>query len=445
MTLLWWLAAAFAAPLSLDEVLASADARAPVLLAAAAKVDEAEGKQLSTRGAFDPIVSGKVGGYALDYPRTVAGTSVSVRSALGPSFEAGWALGDGEFPAYDGDRATGEQGELWVATSVPLLDGLLLGPEVAALRLAGAAVIVAEAERDDKRVAARQKATEAWWKWVTAGAKLAVEEDLLQLAVQRDAALTREVTEGARPRIELLDNQRVLLDRRAKVADAIRGLEVAAQGLSLWLRDEQGRPRVPSREDLPPLDAAPPAEGDLDALREQALQRPDVRALDALVEAAGIEVGRANNAALPDLSVYGVASRDLADGDSELQAGATVKVAALMRKERGERDRARALLTRLQAERTQAADQAIAELLAARAAVDATWQRVSWAREAERAAAEVRDLEERRFELGGGDLLQLLVRESNLANSRRTTVEATLEHHLAQAALAAAIGALPEG
>lgn len=441
--LVWSLITAAAAPVTLDEVLASADARAPVLAAAAAKVDEAEGKRLATRGAFDPVLGGKLGGYALEYPRTVAEASLAVRTPLGPSLEGGWSLGDGAFPAYDGDRETGAQGELWIAAAAPVLDGLGLGPERAAALVADAGVALAEADRDGARVSTRRKAAEAWWKWVAAGAKLTVEEELLAIALRRDAALAREVAEGARPRVEQLDNERVVLDRRAKVADATQDLEVAAQALSVWLRDADGRPRLPARDELPQLGVLEAGAAEGDASRAQVLTRPDLRAWDALIAAADVEVGRAANAMLPDLGVYGAALRDLADAQTELQAGATLKVPTLMRKERGERDRTLALRARLEAQRAQAADQAIAEWEAARAAVEATRQRVGWAERSESAATEVLALEERRFELGGGDLVQLLIREQNLAAARRSLVEARLDLGLAQAALEASIGALP--
>lgn len=419
-----WITAAWASPLTLDTVLAAVDERVPQLAAADAKQAEVEAKLLATRGSFDPQISGKVSAYDGPYDRQITDLSVGWQSVYGPSLQAGWLRGVGEFPTYD-ERKTSEAGEWRVGVVFPLLDGLLVGPERTALLTASLAAEIARADRIAKQVEVRRKASETWAKWTAAGAKLAVERQLLEVAEARAAALERQVQTGARARLDQVDNERVVLERRDKVAQATGDLAAAALALSLWYRDPSGAPIAPSPAELPPLDAlpSPGAAGSLD-------ETPLLRALDQAVASAEAELSRARNAMWPALDLYAQADVDVAAQD-EVEVGARVKFGGLMRKERGERDRAGAVVDRLQAERAAAADRLTAEVKQAQIAVQAAEARLTFAREAQEAADEVLLLEQRRVELGGTDLFNLLVRESAVANTRRAVVDAWTEHALA--------------
>lgn len=440
--MIWLALAASAAPLSLDAVLASVDARVPELAAAEAKLDEAQAKLLATRGALDPVLSSKASAYGGKDPRGVASASVALPTAWGPQLQAGWALGQGTFPAYDGDRQTGALGELQLEVSIPLLDGLGLSDERAALLVADAGVQLGEAGLADKALQLRRKATDAYWKWAASGAKLQIERALLEVATSRSDALLREVEAGTRARLDWLDNERARLGRLDAAALAEQELAVAALSLSLWHRDASGQPLVPTPEALPELQPLerplPPLAQDLDRVGA----RPDVQAIEALLQAAEVEARRASLSLLPDLSVFGALHEPASsDGYREQVAGAELKLPALARKERGERARTTAAISGLSARRRGTLDAARAELSAARIAIDTSWQRVLWTQEARTRAAEVVALERRRLQLGGADVFQLLQRESNLGKAQKSAIEALLDHELALAARTQALGA----
>jgi outer membrane protein TolC len=445
VTLLLWLAAlAGATPLLVDEVMRAVDERVPQLAAAEAKLVQAESKLLAARGAFDPVLVAKGGVYAGKDPREVASAALVAPSVAGPLLELGYDVGRGEFPPYDGDRATPPGGEVWVRGVLPLLDGLGMPQERAQLLVARAGTALAEADLADKRLEVRRKAAEAYWKWVASGGKLRIEQDLLDQAEVRAAALAREVAQGTRARLDLLDNQRVVLQRRDAVARAGWDLGLAALALSLWYRDAQGAPEVPDVDELPPFVVAPVALPPAEADRRAAASRPDVAAVDALMAAARAEVARADNALLPDLALVGEVIRPVdPDAKPELYAGAEVKLPTLMRKERGSLGAARAGLEGLEQARRGTVDAAVAEAVGARLGIDAAAERVAWTSEAQALAQEVVELERRRFEVGGGDIFQLLAREGNLASAQKAAVEAALDHQLAVAARAAAVGLLP--
>ena len=431
---------AFAGALSLDEVLGALDARLPAWDEAAAEVAAAEAKVLSARGSFDPKAVGKAGQYDEDsYDRWLTEAKVGAASVWGPSLDAGHRAGVGDFPTYDG-RKTGEAGELFVRAEVPVLDGLWFGEARVDLDVAQAMAVNKDAARAAKGVALRRKATEAYWKWVAAGQARAVEARQLALAEERVRMLGRQVEEGGRAALDLLDNERALYERKEALIEAEQKLDLAAIELSLWWRAADGVPQVPSDDALPAEWPEIPAERPVDDDLARASERPELRAVAALTDAAVRQRQRAGNSRLPDLAVTGEYSEDLASGSSEFYAGVGLTSSLLLRKERGSFAAAEAELRRLDAATRGLNDQVRAEILAAHAVRDTARQRVEATRAAAARADEVVTLERRRFELGGGDLFQLLLRESTLAKAQKSVVEAELALRLAQAGVEAAVG-----
>ncbi len=437
------MALAWAAP-SLDEVLSAVDARVPQLAAAEAKLREAEAKLLKSRGAFDPVLKGKIGRYGGKDPRDLGNVEVMVPTAFGPSVELGYSVGRGDFPPYDGDRETPEGGEWRVAAEFPLLDGLGLPEARAELWRARASVALAGAKQDSERLKVRLKAAQAYWKWLSSVAKRQVEANLLDQAQDRDVALRRQVDEGTRARLDQVDNERALFQRRDALAQADLDVARSALVLSLWYRDAQARPIVIEADEETRFETSERSVPALEQDLERVDLRPDLRSLDALLEAARVDRARAANALWPDLSLSGEAIRPLRPEEKpELFAGASVKLPVAMRKERGQKAQADAALEGLQERRRATFDGARAEVQAVRVALQTSWQRVGWTRDGEDRAAEVVRLERRRFELGGGDLFQLLARERNLATAQKDAIEAALDYELAVADRDAALGVLP--
>jgi outer membrane protein TolC len=430
--------------LSLAELLGAVDERVPQLAAAAAKIEAAEAKVMSRQGAFDPRIDGKTGAYRSDYSRGYGEVEWTVPTAYGPSASLGWQVGLGEFPAYDGDRKTVSLGEATVSVAMPLLQGLGMSPERAALLVAERAVAQQVAVRDDKRLEVRQKATESWWKWAGAGARLEVERSLFELAQSRQSALDRQVELGALAPIDALDHRRALEKRRADRIAAEQEVIAAAAALSLWYRDADGAPIVPTVARLPDLPRPPPetapSTGDID----RALAgRPDLLAFDAWIEAVEVERRAALNLRLPEVDLSGQVLHGLGpEGDTEWIGGVGVKVPVLFRKGRGELGVAEATLAQLRAERQGLADRVAVEVLSARTARDAAAERSRALDEAAARAEEVARLEQRSFDLGSSDLFRVLLREATLAEAARDSIKERVNWGVAEAAWRAAVGEL---
>ena len=431
-----WSGWAAAAPLTLEDVLVSVDRHAPKLAAMDAKVAEAEGKALSARGAFDPVLQSKI----LDvtsgaYPRLQADTALVVDTPFGPTVTAGYRVGTGTFPSYYGGYETLDLGEVRVEVATPLLADLGMTAERAKRLVADHALDAAQASRNDVRQQMFGKAAATYWKWVAAGEKLALTVELLALAETRQVGLVRQVEEGAMPPMEAIDNERVVWSRRADQAEAQQVLTKAAIDLSLFFRSDGLEPIVPEPSDLPEATPAPASKTSAeDTLIASALQaRPDIAVLNALQAAAQVELQRARSTVLPAVDGTVAWSEDRGPdpddklGKPELALGLNVKVPLALRKGRGELARSRAAMDRISAERRLLRDEVSAQvrdLHRARGLAVTRWQHAAAAVER---AEKVAELERRAFQLGSSDIFKVTKREETLAKEQKAEINARAE------------------
>jgi outer membrane protein, heavy metal efflux system len=448
--LLLALGVALAAPLTEADVVAAVDARVPELAAAEAKRREAEGKRLAAQGAFDPKLKSKLERELVGpYERTSLDAALQAETPWGVGVEAGYRLGIGDFPTYYGAYDTLDGGELRLGLTASLLQDLGM-PQARADRLVADELARAAAEgAQDKRQQLTGKAVSSYWKWVANGEKVALATELLALAQTRQDGIEGRVAEGALPRLDALDNGRVVLEREAELLGATRDAEQAGLALSWFLRGPDAAPAAPGAEDRP--DTAPAASAILgtaaDPLVARALAvRPDIAALDAVVRAAEVELRRSGVALLPRLDARGGVSQDRGAGDpklakTELDVGLSLEVPLAFRKGRGERARARAALERVEAERRGRRDRVSLDVRAHVLGRDAALARWRLAEAGADRAQEVARLERRAFELGGSDVFRLTKREEALAKARKTRIEAHLEYRMAEAALRTATAA----
>ncbi|MFT5681007.1 MAG: outer membrane protein TolC [Myxococcota bacterium] len=429
---------ALAAPLPLETVLTAVDDHLPALAAQAAKLEAAEAKLLAARGAFDPTLSGKTSRYDGSDSRSLSVLSVGGETVLGPRWSAGIRQSEGYVKPYETELETGADGEWFARAEVPL-DGLILSDSRARLLTAQQAVGIAGSVLDDKRLALRYKASSAYWKWVISGQKAEIEQSQLDLASGRIAALTRQVEEGSAAEMDLIDGRQSLLERQARVINARAEVDIAAQRLALYYRDDRGIPIKASAEQLPEL-TTPQSSPELAALIEQARSRPDLIALDHAIETARIALRQQQLALLPGATVVGQVAEDVALGKTEWLIGAEVKMPLLLRKARGSRSAAEAEQTRLEAERQWLLDQIDAELSAAWMSAEAARQQADLMAQTVEQAQRVLGMEQTRYDLGGSDLFKIILREDKLAEVRKYLATAQADAQLRQAALRQAAG-----
>ncbi len=436
-------------PLALDDVLRSVEVHHPLVLASRRDVDAARGGRLEAEGAFDTYLSAKGGGYPLGYYDGVYG-SIEARQPTtlwGTELFAGYRYG-ADHPIYDADKLTSENGE-WVAgLMVPLWRDGPTDARRTRLKQADIDVELASLDVHAKLLALKSKAAAVYFKWVASHEKLRIAESLHELALQRASGIEERVRRGDIPRLELIDNRRLITSREQGVVEARREVQASAYALSLFLRDADGRPVVPRFSTAPgdletPNHRSPPDATDVkDAIR----RRPDVARFDALRTRLEADLALAENDRAPRVDLGVVGSRDIGatraygpdpgettKNDTTLSLSLSLAWPVQQRKARGKAQATSAKLRAVAAKRAFLVDQVEVEIQDAWSALDAARRRVQLAKETLELTQIVEQGERRRFELGASSILQVNLREEATAKSAKDLVDALADAQRAEA------------
>lgn len=430
-------------PLTLEEVLRSVDEHYPPLLAALQDRTLAASDVLAASSRFDLSVrssyEGVHGGY---YQTDVYRAGIEQATQFqGMTYFAGYQLGTGSFASYDGKLQTDTGGEYRAGLRMPLLRDRAIDVRRADLQKALIGRRIADLGVDQQRLVILQLATRRYYEWVAAGQRYRVARAVLKVAEERDAQLREAARLGQIPQIDVTDNQRAILTRRAQVIEAQRGLEQAAIELSLFYRDGAGNPVLPPEERLP---ESFPALRDIDAQRleediELALKRrPEIRRFQA--QRSQVEVDRklAQNQLMPNVDMVLSFTSQL--GERRVRRGPNDVTASLIfdlpAQRRAAKSRDLAALARIeqfdQRERF-ARDQITAEVRDAYSALRAAWERARVLREEVEVARQLEIAERVRFELGEGNLFLVNLREQATYETELREVAAVAEYFRALA------------
>ncbi len=447
-------------PLLLAEVLDSVEQTFPLLLAARLELDQARGGLLEASGAFDSVLSagGSVAptGY---YDRYTAQLGIEQPTRLwGSRLFAGYRVGKGDFPSYLGDDETNEDGEIRAGIEIPLLkDGFvdsnrtrLLASQI---RQDGAAPAV-----ELRRIEIVREASEAYWNWVSMGLNVDVERELLETAEARRAQLAGRAKTGAIPRIQVVDNERLVLDREIRLRGAVRDALEASLVLALYLRDQDGRGIVPEPARLPesfPPEALVNEDVVVADIERATQQHPIVQGYRFRRQEIEARLALERNTLLPDLRLGLEASQDVGESaagidsvgglsnnpkdDTEVKAGIRFTVPVLQRGARGRVVRARADLGRIEHEARYARDRIETDIRRAMASLTAAYDQTLLARENFELSTRLQRGEERKLSLGSSNLIDVNIRELQTADAARALVFAQAAYFRALARYAEAV------
>lgn len=438
--------------LTIDTVLAAVDRAFPLLDAARRDAEVAEGQALRASGAFDLRVSAgadMLRGAGYDNETASAGLTQPLQLA-GMNLFGGYRLGRGSFAPYDGKAQTLSDGEWRAGLSVPLLRNRSIDSRRGALEQTALGRQLAEQRVQASRLRFRGEAALRYWDWVAAGQQQSVTAQLLSLAERRDRDLADAIGLGQIAPIERVDNRRAILQRQSELVRARRQTERQAIGLSLYYRNDDGTPRMPGAQALPPDLPAPPApltraEIEADVLEAQR-ERPDIRAL--LLQRAQQEtaVALARNELLPSLDAFTQVARDAGGGPrslrgTEVEAGVAFALPVQRRQARGEEQIAEAVLARIDAELRFARERVRTEVEDAASALNAALEAAVLVGAEVDVARELEQAERERFTLGDSTQFLVNLRELAAADAATRQIAAIAEAHKARAIYDVAIGA----
>lgn len=433
------------ASLDFEEVVRSVDQHHPELLGARQRQSGAAGQLLAAEGGFDLRLDAALEHRPLGYYDSthLIAKLEQATPIWGAKLYAGYELGLGKIPTYDGDYETLDAGELKAGLRVPIWRDGPIDKRRAAI---GKATFVLDAEAAATRVALLElslDAGEAYWKWVATGQSYLVAVALYDLARDRDTQLATKVKNGAVPAIDRAENLRAVLTRREGVIAARRSFEQAALKLSLYARDEAGRPRIPDARRLPleweASPTLPPSELEQGLVR--ATQRPELDRYRALEEAARVELDFAENRVAPQIDLDLSAAKDLGTSDdpakittlgpAELKAGVTFSLPLQLRSERGEREAAAAKLEETRQKAQFAREKVENQIRDLWSALSAQRELVDVATRTVRVAKAVAEGERTRFELGSTTLFIVNLREQSAADAETKALKALADYRTA--------------
>jgi len=437
--------------LQLQEVIDSVIATYPLLEAAFLSRSVAAGELLSTQGEFDLKLKGGGTSAPLGFYRTNRlGSGVSQPLFSGGEIFGGYKIGRGNFQPWFGERESNDGGEFSVGIAVPLRQNRAIDARRAATFRAIFGREAVEPEIQTKIIAFVWEASHAYWQWVAAGRNYQIARSLLEIAQQRNEGLSKRVDMGDLPRIELVDNKRLIVSRQATLIGAQRKLEQSAIKLSLFLRTPEGLPVVPDEAQLPAdFPAALSVDSELleSDIELAILNRPELVSLEFLRRQLDVDLSQARNLYLPEVDAGVFASQDVGGAASssrdkspfELEASLQVSVPLQRRKARGKIRAIEGKLQQLAAKIGFTQDKITTDVQQVYAARLAAYERIAKARESLELARTVEQAERRKFDLGDSNLLLVNLREVATADAEKSVLQAMLDYFQAQTDYRAAL------
>ena len=438
------------AKLELDAVVSSVSANFPLLEAARFQRNVANGEILSANGNFDTKLKAASENGALGFYQTNR-NSIGVSQPLygGAEVFGGYRVGRGKFEPWYQERQTNGNGEFKGGIQVPLARNRQIDARRAELWKATYARDRTEPEIQAQLIEFIRDGSLQYWDWVAAGQKQEIADRLLNLAVDRNEGIRVRVQEGDLDPPDADDNQRIIVSREAKAIDAARKSTQSAVKLSLYYRDDFGRPVIPASEWIPKFPEPDPVSDEqmISDVQIALNMRPELKAIDILRREIDVDYASARNDFRPQVDALVTGSQDTGTptsskndkGPFELEAGLYAEVPIQRRKARGKMSALEAKVSQIIAKRRMLEDKIATEIQSTHAALSAAWQRIGKARESVRLARYMAEVEQKKFDAGSSDLLSVNLREQQAAEAAETEVDALLDYFQARAIYRAAM------
>lgn len=424
----------------------------PLIQQAVAARTIASGEVLAAAGAFDHKLEGYSNTQPLDfYENNRQSLGLKRDTFWGGEVFAGYRIGRGFFEPWYLERETNKGGEFKAGVVVPLARDRTIDANRAEYWRA-------QIERNRVEPAIRamiigsiRDASVAYWQWVAAAANYHVAESVLQLGLDRTDYLKRQVELGEKAKIELVDNQRIIVSRSAKLTSAQQKLQQSAVKLSLFLRDDLGEsivlPLEAARVDFPEATPVAVWSDGADVALAQA-NRPEMEELQLVREQLAVLLRQACNEARPQFDAGVLVAQDVGEPTSskrdksefEVEATLAMSVPLERRKALGKARQLRGKIAQLRAKLRFASDKIALEARMAHAALAASAERVVQTSEGLDLAQQMQRAEQRLYELGQSTLFNLNLREQQAAEAAVARVAALFDYHVALADYAAALG-----
>lgn len=442
-------------PLQLSQVTESIYTSFPALQAASLEMEVAAGKHVAAWGEFDLKVKADSISQPLGYYKNYR-NSLKLEQGLwaGGAAYGQYRVGNGSFPTWYGERETNEGGEFKIGIAQPLLKDRNIDQRRADILQASLRQQQVEPAVRGQLLAFVNAGADAYWSWVAAGQAYETNRDLLRITIERNKIYEARVKLEDLPEIELVQNERLIASREAKLIESQRKLQQSAIKLSLFLRDEKGDPFLPPPGQLP-KGFPPPVKPNLDRLESDIaaayVARPELQELALMRSQAEIDLATGQNLTLPSLNAALEASKDVGQptsskGDKtpfEMEAGLYFEVPVQRRKGQGKIQEAQGKIGQLTAKRRLVENKIMLEVQDAMSALTASYDRWLRAQEGVMFAKQLEAAERARFARQDNDLLRVALQETAALEAKLLEIEAIADYFKAAAAYRAALATDP--
>ena len=338
--------------------------------------------------------------------------------------------------------------------SQPLLRGRAIDPQRVAVFQASLAQQATQPLVQKTILDTSRDAAAVYWQWVTAGAVLQAQRELLELAEQRGGQFSVGVKAGKFAEIDLILNEQLIAERRAKLLETERKFRATSFKLSLFLRDDIGQPMLPDDGWLPTRypKISPPQLNSFDEDYAAAIsRRPETELLRFSLRQIELDCRLARNDMLPQIDFVAEASQDMGEpatksddkGQFELVIGFQSEIPIQRRKARGKIQSSSAKIIQINQKLRLTQDKIGAELRTAYNALSLSQQVVEQAEISLRAASESLARYRFAFEKGKADLIYLNLIESKANETEIKLVESQQQWFVALAEMQYALGLDP--
>lgn len=441
-----------AIPLSQDEVLAWVDRTHPLLKSAGTDKIAAKGRLLKAMAAFEPSLVNDT-----EMERFISSTNpqkgtqtvgfndtfIDFKHPSGIKGIAGYrhSIGDARIP----DLEIGQNNQLLLGASIPLLRGLLVNPESAELQRSEFADPRADVKIAETRQGLFLAAATQLWDWVSAAKFVDIARRAQKVAEDRLKQIEQRAKAGAAAPLDAVEAGQEVQRRKESAIAAQRLLEQEQfkMSLFLWDKDQPTAPPLERVPDFPDAQHSPSA----DAVQAHKLQaksdRPEIREIDIEAKINNIDLELAKNNLLPSLDADATPARNPEKFVLGLgyKFGLELRVPLMQRRGRGEVLEAQGRADRLVLTQKYREQQVLVDVDNALSAIERAKERIVAATESLRLARTLEEGERFRFSLGATSVLFVNLRERNTVDSEVQLVRAKADYQKALANYQWAIGA----
>jgi outer membrane protein TolC len=414
----------------------------PLILAALERMRAGEEAVTGARGAFDAKVVSDYKRQTKDvYKTTLSRTQLEkpLRFANSKIYGGTEQISNPSgalAPIYNTGNPTAQTGNYTLlGLKFSLWKDLLIDPDRAALRNAKFDARIAKADKLLTELDIARLSQLAYWEWVTAQKVKNAYEDLLKNGEMRNEYLVTRSKRGDVAQILVTENEQYVASRKGSYQAAKERLLRAEFALSLFYRDEEGNPIIPttsdSFEDYPGKLSVLLEKVDLTSNIDDLMKkRPDMRNLALNVDKSDVDLELAHQDLKPQIDVtteYFKRTIDHVNMPRDyLMVMAQVSVPIERNLGKGNIAAARARKMVAQKEMSYGQQSYKYEIMALRQALYLQLEQVTQSEIEFTKSRELVTSEAYKFKTGGGNLFLVNIREENQASAEASFHEARL-------------------